>query len=462
MRFCVILLLVIIPICGYTQLNIPDKGAIISMSISDINTGNDIVSLNSQTRLIPASLTKIITTATALELLGPEYTFKTQIIGKGEIVDGQLKGDIVVIAGGDPTLGSRYFDQTEPELLFKEIIEWLRIEGIHSIRGRILVKSADIGYSSPRLWEDIGNYYGVYPQAFNWRDNTVTVTLASEDVGSVCNIVSVKPEIFPYQYDCKVESASHSKDSAYVYGLPEIKKWWIEGSIPSNRSSFKIKAAMPDTKLVFVNELTQYLTENNIVIQQVNFGEDEIAKSRIVFDCKSPKLSEIIKVVNHKSHNLFADVLLLSLAKEYKDQYSWDIGVQIIRDFWKDKIDFESNFRLRDGSGLTPKNLVTTDGMVHLLMWMKNNSSYYDVFKSSLAIGGQTGTLKSVFKNPELRNKVFGKSGSMEGVLGYCGYFINKSGHYEAFCVIANNYLIKTKEVRKQMDETLTNYFLEY
>ncbi len=462
MKYFVILLYVIISISGYGQLNISDKGALVSMTISDVESEKEIISQNSQLRLIPASLTKIITTATALELLGPDYTFNTQIVCTGTVTDGQLNGDIVINGGGDPTLGSKYFDQTNPELLFDRIIDCLKKEGIHTIKGRVLVESTDIGYSSPRLWEDIGNYYGVYPRGFNWRDNTVKVTLASKEVGSVCKVVSVKPEIYPYQLDCKVLSAAHNKDSAYVYGLPEIENWWIEGSIPTNRSSFIIKAAMPDTKQVFANELYHYLIKNNIEIYREIYKDDDIKQSRVVYINKSPKLAEIIKVVNHKSHNLFADVLFLSLAKEFKDEYSWDIGVQIIKDFWSDKIDFDKHFRLRDGSGLTPKNLVTTEGMVELLIWMKNNSNFYDVFKSSLAIGGQSGTLKSVFKNPKLRGRVFGKSGSMEGVLGYCGYFINNSGNYQAFCVIANNYLIKTKEVRKHMDETLTNYILGY
>ena len=75
--------------------------------------------------------------------------------------------------------------------------------------------------------------------------------------------------------------------------------------------------------------------------------------------------------------------------------YSWDMGVSVVKDFWNERIDFENNFRIKDGSGLTPKNLIATQGMVDLLTWMKNNSEYFDVFKASLAIGGESGTLKS-------------------------------------------------------------------
>ncbi len=444
------------------QYEVGDNGASVSIQINDIDSKNEIVSYNSSRRLIPASLTKIITTSAALQLLGPDYTYKTKFTCKGNIIKGRLNGNLIIDAGGDPTLGSKYFDTTNPDSLFHHILLWLHENRIREISGKVIIRSSAINYSSPRLWEDIGNYYGAYPHEFNWRDNTVNVTLSSSETGSVCNIISLEPSIEPYKLECRVVSANHNKDSAYVYGLPEMDEWWIEGSIPSNRSAFKIKAAMPDPQMTFIKELTQYLEINDIKIGKETITIHSSEDNRATYIFESPKLSEIIKVVNHKSNNLFADMILLTLAKEFCNQYSWDLGVQVVKDFWNDRIDFKNNFRIKDGSGLTPKNLITTRGMVELLSWMKDNSEYFDVFKASLAIGGESGTLKSVFKHNDLKNRVFGKSGSMEGVLGYCGYFIGKQGNYNAFCYIANNYIIETKLVRKQMDSTLTQLILDH
>ncbi len=460
--YIVILLSLYNSLLIYSQYNIEDNGASVSLKIKAINTNTDVINYHSHQRLIPASLTKIITTSTALQLLGPDYCYKTRFICKGDLFNGQLNGDLIVEPGGDPTLGSKYFKDTNPEVLFSKIQQWLQGNGILKIKGKILIKSLALPYSSPRLWEDIGNYYGAYPQEFNWRDNTVNVILSSKETGRLCDVVSIQPDISPYKMDCKVIAANHNKDSAYVYGLPEIEDWWIEGSIPSNRTGFKIKAAMPDPKSTFINELTNYLETNDISINHETISDNSLKNDLCVYTYISPKFSEIIKIVNHKSNNLFADMILLTLAKEFKNIYSWDLGVQVVKDFWDDKIDFKNNFRIKDGSGLTPKNLITTKGMVDLLSWMKNHSLYFDVFKSSLAIGGKTGTLKSVFKNNDLKNRVFGKSGSMEGVLGYCGYFIGNHGKYSAFCYIANNYLIETKLVREQMDKTLTQLILDH
>ncbi len=442
------------------QYQIGDRGTGVSMCIKMIGSKKELVSYHSNLRLIPASLTKIITTSTALELLGPDYTFKTKFVCSGKVQNGCLEGNLIIQAGGDPTLGSRYFNSTNSDSLFKHIFHWLQENDIKEISGTVYVQASEISYSSARLWEDIGNYYGAYPHEFNWRDNTVKVTLASEETGSLCKIVSLRPSIEPYSIKCKVLAADHNKDSAYVYGLPEIKQWWIEGSIPSNRSGFIIKAAMPDPARTFEKELSSYLQVKGIHILKKEIKPYFSNDSHLSCIFYSPRLSEIIKVINHKSNNLFADMLLLTLAKQFGNQYSWDIGVKVVCDFWNDRIDFTNNFRIKDGSGLTPKNLITTKGMVDLLLWMKDNSDYFDVFKASLAIGGQNGTLKSVFNHENLRNRIFGKSGSMEGVLGYCGYYIGINGKYHAFCCVANNFTVETKLVRNQMDSTLTQLIL--
>ena len=97
--------------------------------------------------------------------------------------------------------------------------------------------------------------------------------------------------------------------------------------------------------------------------------------------------------------------------------------------------------------------------MVELLQWMDVHSLNREIFQESLAKGGQSGTLKSVFRSPELEGKVIGKSGSMEGVLGYCGYFTADDGDNLAFCFVVNNYLDPAREIRQKMDGILTEVF---
>ena len=456
-------LLLIIFSLSIAQVNIGDNGAIVGAKVQEVVSWQVLLSQNEQIRLVPASLTKIITTATVLELLGAGYQYKTDVFTQGDIKNGVLKGDIVVRSSGDPTLGSKFFGETQPTSFLSSIAEALNSIGVKKIEGSVYVESDSISHAAPRLWEDMGNYYGASPQGFNWADNTIEVTLKSGKEGTQCKVESTYPFFSPYALDCRVVAASHNKDSAYVYGVGEIRRWWIEGSIPQNRATFKIKAAMPNPEMVFRSQLVDFLQLQGIEIKEevlVRGLSDDEPKSKLLLSHRSPSLSEIIKVVNHKSNNLFADQLLLTLAKEQTGVANWDNGNRVVQNFWKDKIDFSQQFRLRDGSGLTPKNLVSPGGMVELLIWMRDNSKHFGVFEASLAMGGETGTLKSVFRNPKLKGRVIGKSGSMEGVLGYCGYLTTLSGKKSVFCIIANNYLIPTRTVRKELDDVITNVIL--
>ncbi|WP_075589975.1 D-alanyl-D-alanine carboxypeptidase/D-alanyl-D-alanine endopeptidase [Labilibacter marinus] len=446
---------------GNAQLNINDQGAIVGLKLKDIVTDEVILSNNESMRLIPASLTKIVTTATALEILGPSYKYNTNIYMDGEISDGILTGNIIVKSSGDPTLGSKYFNETKPEVLFSKITQILKSQGVYSITGSVVVQAEKIPYSAPRLWEDMGNYYGASPHGFNWMDNSIELTLQSKQEGSVCEIVSTNPRFYPQAIESRVVAATHNNDSAYVFGISEVDTWWVEGSIPCNRSQFNIKSAMPDPRVIFKNQLSDYIKSKGIELrEQQNSLKDESTQQLLCVH-SSPKLSEIIRIVNHKSNNLFADQLLLTLAKHEYGEFTWDYGRLVFENFWKDKIDYIDHFSLKDGSGLSPKNIISPHGMVALLEWMNKYSSNFNSFSESLAKGGETGTLRSVFKNPKIKGKVIGKSGSMEGVLGYCGYATTMSQKQIAFCVMTNHYLIPTKQVRMSIDSMLTSLVLE-
>jgi D-alanyl-D-alanine carboxypeptidase/D-alanyl-D-alanine-endopeptidase (penicillin-binding protein 4) len=443
------------------QLDLPDIGASVCAKAHFFELNKDLFTQDEELLLIPASLTKVITTATALELLGPDYQFETKFYYTGNIINHKLIGNLIVESSGDPTLGSIYFEQTDPDSLFCCIKEVLIDFGITSVEGNVIIAADKISYPAPRLWEDMGNYYGGSPKGFNWRDNTINITLQSGEIGTECSVLSTEPDFDSYQLDCRVMAANHNNDSAYVFGISEINQWWIEGSIPAWRSSFNIKAAMPDPKVVFKKSLKAYLKKHGISFKyRTAVKQTSSSARRLLFTHCSPSLAEIIKVTNHKSNNLFADQLLLALAKEKGGKVNWDNGNAVVYEFWHDKIDFDTEFRLKDGSGLSPKNLVSAKGMVQLLVWMKENSHDFETFALSLAKGGESGTLKYVFKHPDLKGRIIGKSGSMEGVLGYCGYLKTSSGKNAAFCMIANNYLVPTKQIRSAMDKMITEQVL--
>src|SRR5690554_1813388 len=153
------------------------EGALVSVTISDMETGEVLDAINSDQRLCPASVWKLFTTTAALKILGPEFKFRTVLAYDGKIEKGTLTGNVYIIGGGDPSLGSQYFEPGFEQL----ISDWanaIKSVGIDSINGRLVANSTHFtGDGMPRtwIWEDMGNYYGAAVSGLNINDNTYAV-----------------------------------------------------------------------------------------------------------------------------------------------------------------------------------------------------------------------------------------------------------------------------------------------
>lgn len=425
----------------------------VAFYVKDIDSGDILKDYNSGLLMTPASVTKIITTTTALDILGSDFQYNTKIFSQGEVINGTLNGDLIVIGAGDPTFGSSYFSQCSAEVVINKIIESLKNAGIKHINGKIIIDTSIISeprYPAGRLWEDMGNYYGAPPSGLTWRDNTFEVYLSSpSDEGKLCKVESANTKISALEFVSYVRSANNQKDSAYIYGYPGLSKWEIRGTIPVNRSHFSIKGAIPDPAFQFASEITSLLSDSNdieIIIsnnQPIKISD----RSNLLLEIRSPYLSEIVSVINHVSHNLMADHLFLSLGNTNKTAGdNWINSANLVINHWR-KQGLTKAIRLRDGSGLSPKNLISPDYLVDIITktYLGKNNSF---FESSLAVGGKNGTLSHIWQQPKWVGRVRAKSGSMEGVLCYTGYIKTIGNRNLAFCVMVNNFITSFKTVR--------------
>jgi len=446
---------------GFESLNVL-KGAIVSGYIVDMQTGEVIASENAEIRMTPASLSKIFTSSAALSILGADFRYRTVIAKTGHVSNGNLLGDLMIIGGGDPTLGSKYFPSTVPEKVMKEIVSIIKKAGVSSVSGKLVIVSDFFdppAYPSLRLWEDMSNYYGAPPSGLTFMDNTFKVTLRSPSViGKKCSIVNIEPDV-GIKPECRVLSSASENDSAYIYGFPGSKDWYIDGSMPAGRSRFVIKGAMPFPQKVFGRMLISYLKNNGIQVRSLAFGKSrQTVRYDTIGTLYSPPLADIVKLVNKKSINLFADHLFLTMAKHY-GKADWDNARKVLDNFWKGKIG-NNDIYLHDGSGLSPYNHCTAKDMVTVLRYDAKSSISRD-FKSSLSVSGIDGTLKRIWNSAETKGKVAGKSGYMKGVLGYAGYITTKKNKRFAFCVIVNRFTGPVKEVRGLIEQEIENIIVQ-
>lgn len=435
----------------------------------DLNTGETIAQLNPDRVLKPASTLKLLTTASTLELLGPDYQFETRLDYTGEIdiINHFLAGDIIIKGGGDPTLGSGYFESTNNKQFLNEWIEAIKRLGIDSISGRIIADARAFSWDivpPSWSWQNMGNYYGAGPCGLSVYDNYYTVLFnTGEQAGDSTELVAVSPETTELKFDNAVTSDSISFDNAYIYGAPYSKRRYIRGELPLSKENFGVKGSMPDPALVAAVELDVALkgieiasTKSATTIRRLQMQNKVISGQRTkLFTTYSPPLSEIIAQTNIHSINLFAEHCLIAAGIELGAAAETVIAIDSVVSFWKTKGMDTRGISMNDGSGLSQYNVISPRQMVFVLQFMKNNSPYFDSFYNSVPIAGETGSLENMFKGSIAEGKLRAKSGTIEGVKAYSGYVTSKSGREIAFSMVVNNFSCTSQEARDKLEQLM-------
>lgn len=423
-------------------------GASLGVVVANAETGKLLATHNATTALTPASCQKLITTATALNVLGSDYRFKTTISINGKLENGIIKGNLTINGYGDPTLQSKYFKHDKS--FVNSVVDMLQQQNITRIEGEIQTNTNYFNSSIPRtwIWEDIGNYYGAVPHAINYRDNLYTLFFKSGEANTPTKITQIIPENTGLSFQNNVKSSAINKDLAYIFGGDIANKRRIEGTIPKNRQNFKVKGALSHPDICLINDLKQALKQRNI---QVANKKIRVKNKKTLFTFYSPLLPDIVRETNKKSINLFADNLLFAIAKQQSGDADWTIGCQAILDFWKSAGVNISNAKLLDGSGLSHFNAVSADFFNQVLCRMYRDEN----FTASLPVATKSGTLKYFGRNSSFKTNFRAKTGSMGGVRSYCGYLKNHAGKTLAVTIIINNYFCDGKTVKQKVEHLI-------
>lgn len=341
--------------------------------------GDTLVDFNSRQKMVPASNLKLITTGLALYSLGPEFCFETDLDCSGEIRDGVLDGDLYIVGKGDPTLDSTAFAG------WKRILE---SKGISKIKGDIIAD--DRFYSSPADFED-----------WSYED------FESEDASGVTGLS------FNHNYRDKAEPSYDNALNCARCFHEYLRRNGIEV-----KGEFYDSASYPD-ELLPVIEL-EYLGRT-----------------------LSEPLKDIIVSTNHKSDNFYAEGLFRMMGRKFAQSDSYeDIRALEARLLIDLGLDISTGVVIRDGSGLSRKNYVSPDFFVRFLKRMVQTASF-DLYLESLPQPGK-GTLSSRMQSypSSLKERVYMKSGSMNGIRCFSGYIISPDGKQDntvAFSILTNN-----------------------
>jgi serine-type D-Ala-D-Ala carboxypeptidase/endopeptidase (penicillin-binding protein 4) len=447
------------------------KNAATSIYVADSKTGEELLSTEPQLCLTPASVQKLLTSATALEIMGADFRFKTKVWANGEISNRKLSGDLVITGGGDPTLGSEYFcNEGEKKKFLSEWVHLIKLAGIDSISGNIV---ADPFYFSDQdvpgswLWEDVGNYFGAAASGISVYDDTYQIIINTPSTeGQPTEIEKTIPEIPGLSLKNEVTSSSNKSDNAYVFGSPFDSDRVIKGTLPVGLKNFAVKASVPDPALLLASELKKMLADSFIIVtgnieKKKIITQLEIDSEKVIIDWPSPSLSEIVEKMNKESINLCAETLLKQIGLVVSNEGSTLAGTLAIKDFWTKKGVDTQNLFMADGSGLSRQNAFTCKTLVEILVYMKNKSQWFDTYQKSIPLTGVDGTQKYYFQDSFLKGKARAKTGSMTRVRCMSGYMTTQNGKEVAFAIMVNNYNGTSANIAKLIENLMESLYLK-
>lgn len=437
-----------------------------SLYIADAGTGSAVLNINEGKNLTPASVLKLVTSAAALELLGPYHTFITTLGYTGKLnKSGKLDGDIIIKGGGDPAFASPYFMENYSDFPSRWVDEMKNL-GIKKISGRIITDDSYYDYQPvPRgwIWEDPGNYYGAGVYGASIFDNSYDIYFNTSATGTKPVLTAFVPEECNYDLENYLV-ADGSTDQGYVFAAPYSTKGWIAGSIPVNQTDFVLSASIPDPPLIFSRIMDREIREAGITIEgkpsTVRIEESSLPDYKYIAEYVSPLMADIIEILNHESVNLYAEHLVKELGKKFTGTGSAINGLKVINSFL-DTIGVKGMF-IVDGSGLSPVNSINSEALAGLLLHMKNKGKHFDYYLRSLPDAGKEGTLKYWFKDPVFDGCLKAKSGSMTRVRSYAGYFTAKSGREMVFSFMCNDFSGSSRNIAAHYEQILKEVILNY
>ena len=428
------------------------NSTLFAIDIFDLTANKPLYKKNEKMLLHPASNMKVLTSAAALEFLGPDYVFTTSLYHSGIIIDSVCYGDIIVEGGFDPDFTSDDLDS---------LVLSLKEYGIKEIRGNIygdVSKMDSLFWGEGWMWDDDPSSDFPYMTPLIINDACVEVAyqpgLRSKEV-----VVSIIPETD--YFDISNTSVTTKEDTSNL----EVTRDWINRGneiIIKGDLSFRSK---PDTvKMNIVNPefYFLYLMKEKIEKYNIKFeGRIDTASvpqySKLIYTF-GREYSTVINNLNKESDNLSAEMTLRAMALKYFNRSaSAENGVAMIDSLIVRAGLNHEEYRMVDGSGISHYNLVTTELLVEVLRYMYSHSKdNYTILKNSFPAAGVDGTLKNRMRGTKAYNNLFAKTGTLSGVSTLSGYLTSLNNHEIAVSIFFQNFKGSARIARAYQDRICT------
>lgn len=421
------------------------RGMSVGIAVYNLTTKQYLYAYQKDKLFVPASNLKLFVTLAALEQLGPDYRFRTEMYATGNLTpSGVLQGDLVIKGYGDPSFS--------PDDL-AALVEKLREVGVKRITGGILVDESyfdDVRLGPAWMWDDEVYGYSAQLSGLSLNKNTVTLTITPNGNIGAAPTLTVTPANDYVTIHNKL-TIVEGKDVDLTYErLRGQNTITVSGTIGAQAEGVEEPLALDDPALFVGNVLKHQLVAAGISLDPgVSVEKVRLAEGSPLATHYSQPLAALIVELNKESDNFYAETLLKTLGAERKGEGSFAAGREVVAEVLRDA-NIVAGYQQVDGSGLSRLNLVAPDHLIQLLAYVQEQG-YAQFFESSLPIAGVDGTLENRFRDTPAANKLIAKTGSMSGVNGLSGYVTAANGDKLAFAILMNG-IYKSKYARELQD----------
>ena len=431
-----------------------------SVLVQNLNTGEVIDEYRSDKVVPPASVMKLLTTAAALEMMGPGFRFPTVLEYTGTVENGVLHGDLYVRGGCDPSLGWK-----GRNAFLNQWVKAVKAAGIQRIHGAVVADMTMLdGEAQNPNWlcEDAGNYYAPGIFALNYYGNTMNIVLESGAPGTVARVLKTEPAVSDIRFINHIRCDKITYDGAFVSGLPYSCERYLTGAVPSNLGTFGVKGDLPNPGLLLARHFTAKLREAGVEVRReavyrADYNPLTPPRTELYIHYSEP-LSEIIKETNLNSNNLYAEALFRYLGSRYTLPGTIHNSQDLLRDYWRRRGVNVQNAIIKDGCGLAPQDAVSAKAFVQLLTVM-HTSPNAEAWMASLPVSGKSGTLTSLCPKTVLEGRIHAKSGTIAGTKNFAGYIDAPNGDTWVFAILINSAPGKAKNIQHVIQKYLLDVY---
>lgn len=433
----------------------------VGISVVRVADGSSVFEYKAEKLLSPASVMKVLTSATALKVLGPEYQFPSEIFTEvPPRISGKV-GNLYFRGHGDPSLVS--------ERLWKLAVE-LAERGVKEVDGIVIDNSLFVDPLSPTGPDPY--QAGSSATAFNFNALAININRVDGDI-----VVRLTPGSGYVPVMDKVRQKKKGKERTPLSmiikpaSLNEHGFWAkagevvISGDMGAQDETIYRSLENPEAYLGFA--LAYSLESAGIKVRgRVGLGKVPPSAEK-VYTWKSPEISEILRDLNRFSNNFSANQVLFHLGQGEDGRYSLARGTVVLGRFLQTLGIPSSAYDIYDGSGLDKRDKLTPAVVTRVLSWAAGDFSVAPYFVSSLSRFGASGTLRkrdlkdggvvkvNSFTSFDPSQAVWGKTGTFNGVSSLAGYAASSSGEILAFALFINS--MPSKDWAKDFEERVVS-----